>query len=203
MNLALHPVDIAVLVYAVFALVRGLKRGLSSELVRLIGGLGVLGTAIWLYPGIGNQIHANTRLENAQTANLLAFCLLLVVGYVLLLALRLLLRALLDFQFKGSLERTGGAITGLVRASTVVVLLVLTIGLWSHGFFYVNVIEESFTGRQINGLVGPAYADLAERFPEYLPMPGTAGPHEPGRWDETESAEPSQETSGHYLFQNH
>ena len=132
--------DIIVLLYLLSGLYHGLRRGLSGELASVLStGLAFVGG--WkLYQPLGDHLLKVSKLSS-PTAHALAFVILIVGGYIVLKIIRLLLRHLMEFSFKGKLERLGGALAGLVRVTVVASAAVLVVGLGPGAYLRNLVIE--------------------------------------------------------------
>ena len=182
--------DIIVLLYLLFGLYQGLRRGLSGELAS------VLSTALafvggWkLYQPLGDYLMKVSKLSS-PSAHALAFVVLIVGGYIVLKIIRLLLRHLMEFSFKGKLERLGGALAGLIRVTVVASAVVLIVGLGPGAYLRNLVIEHSVFGSQVFSYLGPMVESLKEKYP-VLQQAG-----EPAVPADKESAEPpSDEEAG-------
>ena len=156
--------DIIVLLYLLSGLYHGLRRGLSGELASVLStGLAFVGG--WkLYQPLGDHLLKVSKLSS-PTAHALAFVILIVGGYIVLKIIRLLLRHLMEFSFKGKLERLGGALSGLIRVTVVAATFVLMVGLGPGAFLRDLVIEKSVFGSQVFSRLGPVVESLKEKYP--------------------------------------
>ena len=156
--------DIIVLLYLLSGLYQGLRRGLSGELASVLStGLAFVGG--WkLYQPLGDHLLKVSKLSS-PTAHALAFVILIVGGYIVLKIIRLLLRHLMEFSFKGKLERLGGALAGLIRVTVVAAAFVLMVGLGPGAFLRSLVIEKSVFGSQVFSRLGPVVESLKEKYP--------------------------------------
>ncbi|MBN1268968.1 MAG: CvpA family protein [Kiritimatiellae bacterium] len=158
-------VDILAILFLIMGLLRGLKRGLSGEIARLAGVL----LAVWagwrFYEPLGERIFRATRLT-AQPSRALAFFAAVAIGYLLMLAARLVLRQLMEFTFKGRIERVGGALCGLLKAAAAVAAVIIFMGLVPSAYLREVFAERSLFGRAINTHLPAMYADLSERYPK-------------------------------------
>lgn len=144
--------------------VRGWRRGLSGELARLAG----VAVALWagwrFHAPIGLWIYRHTRLAE-QGAYALAFVVAVGAGYLTMLAVRVLLRQLMEFTFKGKLERWGGGLCGLAKSAVAVAAAIVFLSLVPAEGVRRAVAEASWVGRLVQAHVPPLYARLAERYP--------------------------------------
>ena len=85
-----------------------------------------------------------------------------------------MLRHVMEFAFKGRLERVGGALCGLLRACVVALFFLLLASLAPQPELAALVTERSVFGRLAATYVRPIYTDLADRRPDLgLPTPAT------------------------------
>lgn len=172
-------------VILLFGLLGGLKRGLSGELSRVIG----ICAAVWAAWRFAQPVAtwAMDRLSlNQDRSYLFSFLAILVASCALLWLVRLALRNLMEFAFKGRIERIGGALAGLLRAAVVAAALVLMLQFAPHGGVREAAIEGSWVGRIVTRYLRPVYDNLQQQMPELgLPNPvdvieSDLGEHEAG-----------------------
>lgn len=169
-----NPVDIVALVYVLFVLIRGFFRGLSGELARLLSAAAAVAAGLYFYRPVGEWLADNTRLaEWGESLPFgLAFGLMLLGAWLLMRLLRLVLKSLMVFSFRGNLERVGGGLAGGIRASVVAAALILLLGLWPSETMRRVFVDESVLGRNLARHVLPVYDRLAEKYPAIrLPAP--------------------------------
>lgn len=157
-------VDFVAVVVITLGLIRGVIRGLSRELAELISAGAALFAGWFFYRPLGEYLGRVSRLSEAASFAA-AFTVVLVGAYVLMRVLRLVLRHIMEFSFKGRIEKVGGGIAGLLRVGVVVSAVLLTLALWPNDFLHRHFARESFLGRFLLGRLGPVYEDLAERYP--------------------------------------
>lgn len=175
---AFNIVDAIVLVLLLFGIFGGVRRGLSGELARIIAIAFSVYAAWRLAQPAADLLGEHTRLS-VHDAYVTAWIAVLVLAYLLLLAVRLVLRSLMVFAFKGKLERIGGAVCGLLRTAVVVAVVILFLSVAPQPNIQKAVSQDSYVGRFVCERVRPMYDDLSDRVPEIrLPTP------EPGVFDE-------------------
>jgi len=162
---AWNAVDVVVVALIIFGGLQGLRRGLSGELARVIGTVITVWAGWVFYQPLGDKIYSTTRLSATQ-ARAGSFVLILIGGFVLLLLLRMLLHQIIEFTFKGKLERMGGILAGTTRATLVMLALVFLCSLWPHEYIHQMVAVDSFTGRFVNAYIPDIYEDIAEHYPQ-------------------------------------
>ena len=106
------PGEYIVMSLGVLGGVRGFLRGLARELGLAIGILLALLAGWHSYQPFGDWLSEATRLSG-RPAYATAFVLSLVAAAVALLVIRLAVRAVTEFRFKGPVERVGGLVAGL------------------------------------------------------------------------------------------
>ncbi len=163
-------VDGAAAVVVLVGILGGIRRGLSGELARVIAAGAALYVA-WRFAQPMAAWVMDQHPMSYEKGYTVAFFAILLCAFALTWLLRAALRSIMLFAFKGNLERIGGALCGLARASIVVVFLVLLVSLAPAGDLRTAVVDDSFIGPVICRHVRPMYDDLRERTPE-LPLPG-------------------------------
>ncbi len=162
--LTYNLIDIVAGILILLGTLQGLRRGLSRELSHVIG----VTVAVWaggtFYRPLGEQIYLGTRLEE-QASYALAFFGALVGTFLLMLVIRLILKSIMEFTFKGKIEQVGGAVCGLLRAGLVVGAIIFLMTLWPHEYLHRLFAEKSFIGRGLSQVVPTAYEKLVERYP--------------------------------------
>lgn len=170
---AISVVDALVVIALLIGLARGIMRGLSGELAGLLSAAAALAAGWYGFRPLGAFIENSTRLTG-QPAYTLAFATAVIVGYFLLRVLRIVLRAILEFSFKGSIERVGGAIAGLLHSALSAAVALIFLSLWPTEPLHRWITEQSYSGRLVVERLRPWYDTLTERYPD-LPLPK---PHE-------------------------
>lgn len=190
-NWPLNLVDIVAIVYLVFGALRGLKRGLSGELARLVGLVVIVMVGWQSYDAIGEKLHGVTRLSE-DGSRLAGFVVAVVGAAVVVTLLRFILKNLLEFAFKGKVERLGGMTAGTIRSFALVTAIVLVASLSPLPYLRATFGEESRIGRFIVHHLLPAYQRMVIEHPD-LDLPAVPGadeaplgePDEPGRKEPT------------------
>lgn len=162
-------VDAAVVALLLGGLVGGIRRGLSGELMRVIISIGCVAVIYKYTRPLAEWIQARHGGE-APVLLLISAAVLLVGAFLALSLLRIILAKILQFSFKGSLERIGGALAGLLRSGIVVAILLLLLSFLPGHSLHRFVAEESFFGRMTVEHVQPWYDKLAEKVPELQRM---------------------------------
>lgn len=184
MNLPLHLVDILLLVYLLFSVGHGIKRGLFSEIQFFIRAILSLSVAWYYFPALGTFVALHTRLTHEPSAQLFAFAVLAAGTYIAFCLLALLISLWVEFKPKRAKERLGGAILGLVRGIVILGVVVVAISLGGTSYIKEKVIMDSRIGSTLDYYLTPAYLNLAQDNPGLrLPYP-EQGWETPGEADE-------------------
>lgn len=172
-----NTIDIIILALLAIGTLRGVLRGLSGELASIIS-LVVAAVAGWhFYRPLGEYLADTTRM-NAMQADTVSFVVIIGGALILLWALSVILKSIMEFTFKGQIERIGGGMMGLARYALLIAALILVIAQFSSGSVRERVIEESWVGRHTVEQVAPMYEDLVRRYPELPPLPAPEGDDE-------------------------
>lgn len=161
----MNLIDLAVAVYLIFGMIRGFLRGLSGELARVVSMVVVLALGWQFYRPLGAKLVEITRLGEG-VAQWAAFLLIVVVAGVAAILLRWILRNLVEFSFKGAIEKVGGMAAGVVRSGIWVVLAVVAATLSPSEYLGRVFGQESRIGSLIVRSLIPAYQRLASDYPE-------------------------------------
>ena len=178
--LAIHLYDAVflavVLVIAISGAVRGLSRELGEAVMTVALGWGLIH---YLKPA-GDALAAHTGLARGAAAGLAAF--LMTAAVVLLwLLLWLVLRKVAHFNFKGSLERGGGAVLGALKgvvAGAFFVVVAVCVAPGSE--FAESLTRESWFARHVVRVAPALYERVAARYElPALPRPVAEGLERP------------------------
>lgn len=161
-------VDVIWAVWLLVGLLQGLRRGLSGELARVISA----GLALWaawrFYEPLATRLDAHTDLSPLATAGL-AFVGLTVAGLLVMHLIRLLLHHVLQFTFRGKIERLGGMLAGGLRAGLFAAALIFALGFVAQEDVRRHVVTESFIGTHLQRWASPVWEELRAEFPQLLP----------------------------------
>lgn len=150
----------------------GIRRGLSGELARLIAA-GVALFVAWKFAEpLADWVMQKQPMSYAR-GYAMAFVGIMAAALALTWLLRWMLRSVMEFAFKGRIERVGGALCALMRAGIVVSFVILLISLAPEGDLRAAVCDESFVGSTVCRHLRPMYDELREQQPE-LPLPAPA-----------------------------
>jgi len=159
-----NAVDIGALVLLILGTIIGFRRGLSGEIARFIGTIAAFALGIYYYRPFSYWIIEHTRLSD-EIADVTAF--ILIVGSILLITLvvRLILRSIMKISFEGNLEKGGGSLAGLIRATILVLTTFIIMNMYRND--YLNRI---FGRESIIGSVVVKYMPLIEKQVNKLPF---------------------------------
>lgn len=171
-------VDGIVLAMLLGGLIGGIRRGLSGELARVLVAAACVFVIYRYTRPFAEWIQGRHHFET-HLALLLSVILLLIGTYAAATLIRMSLSSILNFAFKGKLERIGGALAGLIRSAIIAALLLVLASFLPLESARRTITEESVSGRFVSTHVAPWYDKMAEKIPE-LGMPQRAEEH----WDE-------------------
>lgn len=162
---AYNTVDLILLALLAIGLLRGTMKGLSGELAGIIS-LVVAAIAGWhFYRPLGTYLANTTRMTDIQ-ADTVSIVVIIFGALILLWALSMLLRQIMEVTFKGLFERIGGALFGLARYAAILAALLLIISQFAGGSVRDQFVEQSFIGRHALERLVPLYRDLVQRYPD-------------------------------------
>jgi uncharacterized membrane protein required for colicin V production len=123
---ALSVVDIVALSLIAVGGIQGFFRGLSGELARLAGAIIAFIGGTLLHESVGLWVSTHTRLD-ARPAQTLAFIATVIIAVLIMIAVRLLLKKMIQGVFAPGFDKTAGVLAGLLRMSifTCIVFIVM------------------------------------------------------------------------------
>ena len=169
--------DIAILVATVLLALRGFIKGFAVELTGTIIFI-ALPLVCWkLYQPVSDKLveHVNLSVAAANLVALLGSMLLL--GLVLNGIARMIRRALTE-AIKPGLNRFGGVLLGLVKATLLTCVVILLTHASQNPYLYQEVLEDSYIGSQVGKNLPNAYEDLAQKH-DFLPALDTLFERDP------------------------
>jgi len=152
-------VDVIALAVVALGSVRGFFRGLSGELARVISLVAAFVLGARFYRPLAGLVTVHTRIseENAPVA---AFIFTILAAAVCLFVLRFLLKRIIKVVIEERADRIGGVIAGLLRSSTLVLIVFLALNLWPD--------EELNRTFGQDSLIGSLVLKAAPRAREYV-----------------------------------
>lgn len=169
---AFTTLDIILAGLLLVGLLRGSARGLSGELAGLIG-IAVAGFAGWhLYAPLGKYLDDTTRMSALQ-ADTVAFLIIIVGALIVLWAVSMVLKHIMEFAFKGALERFGGALIGFTRYAVILAVILLVVSQFASDERRRQITQDSLIGRHTMERIIPFYEDLVQRYPDLPALPGS------------------------------
>lgn len=133
--------------YFLFALIRGLFRGLPEELSQLLGTLLVFWGGRQFYTPVSEFIVSHTRLEEPAASKALAYVLIVLVFLIAWKLITFLLRKALDWTCPRQLRRIGGAAVGLLKSVIIVCVILAGLLLSGHQVLIDHMIGQSYVGK--------------------------------------------------------
>ncbi|MCD6185467.1 MAG: CvpA family protein [Deltaproteobacteria bacterium] len=119
----MNPLDMLIVVILSFCMIRGVFRGLVSELFAIIGVLSGFYTAYTYYLKIANPLSA--WVSNRAYLNISSFLIIFCVTFLVINFLGLLVRYILNIVFLGWVDRIFGSIFGLIKGILIVSILLI------------------------------------------------------------------------------
>ncbi|MCS6771250.1 MAG: CvpA family protein [Kiritimatiellae bacterium] len=184
--MGLNLADWFVLAFMIFGLTGGIRRGLSGELTRMLIAAGCV-AAVWRFSRPAADWVSTQTGWTGSAALLTAAGAVLLAAYFSLTLLRLATAAVFQFAFKGSAEKIGGALCGLIRSALVAALVLTLLSVLPHEPLHRHVAVESKIGRALYAYTAPWLDRMAEKVPELnLPRRETLPDDPPIDWLEND-----------------
>jgi len=165
-------VDWAFFAALLYGAALGAVRGLSSELATLIGMVVAVIVTRLFYEPVSFWVCARWGW-NEQITRLFAVVLLALLALSAMRLLRIALRAMMTFSFKGLVERVGGLLAGFFRLGVIALVLLLAASFVPSSTLQRAVMYDSAVGRQALPLLVAKYNELAAKaamLPAEIPI---------------------------------
>jgi uncharacterized membrane protein required for colicin V production len=178
-------VDLAVILYVLYGVWMGRRRGMARETAWAIGWAVSLLTGSGIYRWTARGLD-QVGQASGLTYGIFGFVAVLVGAYLLVLRLRWRIRTQLEKRLPDPhLQKTGGMIAGGARTLLLSSFLILFIMLLPIGFLRDPFQKGSFIGRILNRIILPVYQEThKEERPK--PAPTDTPPKRPA-YDPTRS----------------
>ncbi len=121
----MNPFDILIIVILGYSLVRGLFRGLVKEISSIIGVLGGFYAAYTYYKHLGNLLSG--VIHDVSYLNILSFLIIFCSVLILVSALSVIIKYLLNIAFLGWVDRIGGVFFGVTIGILIVSILFISL----------------------------------------------------------------------------
>ncbi len=156
---------VAALIYGVWS---GVRRGLSGEIIRVIGLIAMVFLALSFYIPVGKWLKAATGWAE-EPANLAAFLAIAVSVHVVAVFVGARIhRRMKKGSFAATVENVGGVLAGVIRMAIVMAWASVALSLVRSEFWHHEVSRESKFGSYVVAQF-PAVAAMAEKeYPEKL-----------------------------------
>jgi len=158
-------VDILVLIIIFRISYVASKEGLSHEIFPLFGGIFITVLSLHYYGKIGQFFYQNLFRMPIVLANFLSFLLLVVIAGMLFKLIKLLLDKIIKIQWHPFIENFGGLIAGVLRASIVASLVLITLALMPLPYLQRSIRERSLTGPYVLRIGPDIYAKTSRILP--------------------------------------
>jgi len=137
-------------------------RGLSFELATVIGWAVAIVVTRLFYEPVADWICGQWG-TNPEITRLVAVVVLVLAALFGMRALRIALGTLMDFSFKGPVERIGGLLTGMARRGLVFLVGMLVASFMPSSWLQRAVMIDSETGRTVLPHLVEGYNAMAEK----------------------------------------
>ncbi len=148
MKIVFGWLDILVGLVLVLYAIRGYRRGLSGEILQVVGLLASFIMAFQFFGSAGDMILDNMRLM-PELAYILGYGIIFSIVYGFFFILRIFVHRIMSLSFIAGLERGGGIMTGMLRGLCMLSIVFVLIGMLRFAALTDWIVNNSFTGRYI------------------------------------------------------
>ncbi len=157
-------VDVLVVIVVVRISYVALQDGLSHEIFPLVGTIATACISVRYYSDLAVFVQSITGLP-VQSLDLIAFIILVIgIGLIFKLA-KFLVDILLKVTWHPLVEKFGGLIFGLLRASVIVSIVLMTMLLTPFSYLHHSIKERSLSGPYFLKVVPEISSRVAWVFP--------------------------------------
>lgn len=139
-------VDILVIILMIRMSYVAFTGGLSHEIFPLIGSVISITFTLHYYTRIGNLISGKLINIPLDLSNFLGFLILVIIIGLILKILKALLDLIIKVEWHPLLERFGGLVIGIFRASIITSLILILLALAPLPYLQRSIREKSLTG---------------------------------------------------------
>lgn len=146
--------------------------GLSHQIFPVFSAVAIIVIGLYYYEKIGGFISQNLLNMPIEISNFLSFLVLAVVAGLVVKFLKSILDKLIKVEWHPILERLGGLVVGIIKASLVTSIVLMTIVLMPLPYLQWSVRERSLVGMHFLK-VGPNVYEKASKFLPTIKVEGT------------------------------
>ncbi|MDY6906278.1 MAG: CvpA family protein [Thermodesulfobacteriota bacterium] len=165
----MNIVDLVIIAILCFTTIRGIFRGLSSELASIIGVMGAFYAAFLFYPQVAEMLPHH--IPPGTVADVISFALIFLAVFVTISILGMLVKFALGIVMLGWVDRVLGGIFGTLKGVlfvSVLLFLITTVGSSS-----IPAVERStlckYTGIFAEGMADAVPEEMPRSFSDLVP----------------------------------
>lgn len=158
----LNWVDIFILILIIRITYIGIKRGLVTELFKILGTILSIFLSMHYYPKLGNFIHERSPLP-LGFADFISFLALVIMGHLFFLMLRTTFLLLVRIEPQNILNKWGGLILGILRGLLAVSLFISILCLSTIKYFEKSA-KRSFSSNYLSKIAPKTYEFLFDNL---------------------------------------
>lgn len=156
MNVTFGWLDLLVILVLTFFAVRGYKRGLSGELLRIVGLIASFMLAYQFFGVIGEKLTAHSSLPE-QLGYIIGYILVFTIVFLFFVVVRIIVHRMMSYSFVDALEKGGGLTAGIIKALFILSIVYVLIGMLHIPALTRYIVTRSFTGQYIMRISPYAY----------------------------------------------
>lgn len=169
----LNWVDVLVIILIIRISYVAFQEGLSHEIFPIIGGIAIIVISLKYYERIGAFLSGNLFNLSIEISNFLSFlALTIATGFVFKLS-RVILDKVIRVQWHPFIERFGGLVSGVMRASITASIVLMAIALAPLPYLQSSIRDKSVVGMCFLK-VGPYIYEKVSRFLPTIKVEGKA-----------------------------
>ena len=164
----LNWVDILIVIIMIRICYVSFKSGLSHEIFPLFGSIVISVISIGYYNKIAAFINQNIIKIGYPVLNLASFILLAVASSIVLRLLKVLLDKIIQVTWHPVIEKFGGIVAGVAKASIITSLVLMTLVMMPLSYLKWAVMDRSQFGMDFLKIAPMVYAKLSPYLPDVV-----------------------------------
>ncbi|MDX9702232.1 MAG: CvpA family protein [Candidatus Auribacterota bacterium] len=148
MQIPLNWIDVMVGVILIIFAIRGYRRGLSGEILQVVGLLASLLLAYHFFGYVGDVLQKSISMPEG-IASILGYVGVFVLLYTFFYVIRVIVHKIMSVSFIAVIEKGGGILAGTMRGVCALSVLFVLIGMLRQPAITQYIFKESLTGKYI------------------------------------------------------
>lgn len=148
MPIAVNWIDVAVAVFLLVFAIRGYRRGLSGEILQIVGLLASLLMAYQFFGYVADVLIETISMPEG-IAKIIGYLGVFTLFYSIFFVIRVIVHKMMSVSFIAVIEKGGGLMSGMIRGLCILSVIFVLIGMLHQPAVIQYIVKESLSGRYI------------------------------------------------------